>query len=79
MISKILIHPVVTLIKSLILKQHNFRRKVTKSLVLVIKFLDSLNRGALTKVLMIDFRRATSTDKSSMAQMIQDSTTLNKR
>jgi hypothetical protein len=28
---------------------------------------------------MIDFRRATSTGKSSMAQMIQDSTTLNKR
>ena len=60
-------HLVATLIRSLILKQHNFRRKVTKSLVLVIRSLGSLNRGALTKIPMIDSRRATSIDRSSKA------------
>ena len=79
MISKILMHLVATLIKSLILKQHNFRRKVTKSLDLVIRSLGSLNREALTKMLMIDSKRATSIDRSSMAQTIQDSITSNKR
>ena len=79
MINKILTHPVATLIKSLILRQHNFRRKATKSLVLVNKSLGFLNKEALTKTLMIDSRRATSIDRSSKAQMTQDLTTLNKR
>ena len=79
MISKTRIHPVATLIRSLILKQHNSRRKVTKSPVLVIKSLGSLNRGALTKMLTKDFRKPNSIDRSSKVQMIQALTTLNKR